>query len=79
MIILFFLRDEDLYFAFEYMAGGSLYDLTKECIEVRNIGMPERLTKDQITVFARQILSALSFMHGEGFVHRDIKVRSIQH
>ena len=71
------IREEDdaLYFVFEYLSGGSLYELTKRCIENGKGGRPEYLPKIQIQSFVRQILCGLSYIHEEGFVHRDIKVK----
>ena len=70
------IREEDdaLYFVFEYLSGGSLYELTKRCIENGKGSRPEYLPKNQIRSFIRQILCGLSYIHAEGFVHRDIKV-----
>ena len=69
-------RDESLYFVFEYVPGGSLYEVMKACIEDRKHGRPERLTRDNIRTFIEQILRGLSYIHSNGYVHRDIKVSS---
>ena len=70
-------RDDSLYFVLEYMSGGSLYDLTKVCIEERNLGKPERLKKEMIKSFVKQILSGLAYIHKHNYVHRDIKPENI--
>lgn len=45
------------------MSGGSLYELTKGCLEDRNAGRPEQMTKKMIKSFVKQILSALEYIH----------------
>ena len=69
-------KDESLYFVFEYMAGGSLYEVMKRCIGDGK-EKPQRLTHGQIISFVRQILDGLSYIHSQQFVHRDIKPENI--
>lgn len=63
-------KDSSLYFVFEYMEDGNLYELMKRrqgnpflCSEIRNI--------------LYQILQGINFMHERGFFHRDIKPENL--
>ncbi|KAK5116398.1 hypothetical protein LTR62_007945 [Meristemomyces frigidus] len=60
--------DEHLNIFLEYVAGGSVASM------LVNYGpLPEGLTSN----FVRQILNGLSYLHGEGIIHRDIKGANI--
>ncbi|KAE9606561.1 putative mitogen-activated protein kinase kinase kinase STE-STE11 family [Lupinus albus] len=60
--------DDKLYIFLEYAAGGSLHKLLQEYDE---------LGEDAIRCYTAQILAGLSYLHGKGIVHRDIKGANI--
>ncbi|XP_019420600.1 PREDICTED: mitogen-activated protein kinase kinase kinase YODA-like [Lupinus angustifolius] len=60
--------DDKLYIFLEYAAGGSLNKLLREY---------DQLGEDAIRFYTAQILSGLSYLHGKGIVHRDIKGANI--
>lgn len=68
--------DESLYFVFEYMSGGSLYEIMKARMEDRKAGNASRLPEGLVRSYIMQILCGLSYIHSQGYVHRDIKVCS---
>ena len=69
-------KDGSLYFVFEYMEGGSLYEVMKRCIGDGK-QQPQRLSHLVIQSYLRQILDGLSYIHSRQFVHRDIKPENI--
>eukprot|EP00984_Skeletonema_dohrnii_P015557 scaffold6748_cov128-Skeletonema_dohrnii-CCMP3373.AAC.4 len=65
--------DGSLFFVFEYMPDGSLYELMKRCIETK-----KTLSNDRVASYVMQLLNALSFLHDDrGCMHRDLKPENI--
>ncbi|KAK6625299.1 hypothetical protein RUM43_005593 [Polyplax serrata] len=52
----------------EYCSGGELFD---------HIVEKEKLTENEARLFFQQIVSAVSYLHGQGFAHRDLKPENI--
>ena len=70
--------DSSLYFVFEYMQDGDLYDLMKQVSRDRSQGIPNSsLDFHRIKRIAKQVLSALDHIHSFGYSHRDIKPENI--
>ena len=67
-VLEFFEANNTVYYAMEYIDGGSLNDM----IERRN-GLPEAEALD----YVRQIGSALSYMHAHKMLHLDLKPANI--
>lgn len=62
-----YLNGHDLWIIMDYCAGGS----------VRTLLRPGPLDELHIAVIARELLSALHFVHQSGVIHRDIKAANI--
>ncbi len=60
------------YMAFEYLGGGTLADLI-----LRFQDGEERFTIEQFLKLARQLCRALSHVHNQGFLHRDVSPANI--
>jgi serine/threonine protein kinase len=65
-----FSTDEDVYIVLEYMESGSLATMYKKYGAI-----PEPLVAN----FTKQALHGLEYLHSQGVIHRDIKVRSTAH
>jgi len=53
----------------EYLGGGSCADLLKP--------PPHHLSESHIAIISRELLIGLSYLHGEGKLHRDIKAANV--
>ncbi|XP_036066397.1 serine/threonine-protein kinase PAK 6 isoform X1 [Oryzias melastigma] len=61
------LVEEELWVIMEYLQGGALTQIISET----------RLNEEQIATVCEGVLQALSYLHSEGVIHRDIKSDSI--
>uniref|UniRef100_A0A671M8Z4 non-specific serine/threonine protein kinase n=1 Tax=Sinocyclocheilus anshuiensis TaxID=1608454 RepID=A0A671M8Z4_9TELE len=52
----------------EYCPGGELFDY---------IIAKDRLSEEETRVFFRQIISALAYVHSQGYAHRDLKPENL--
>ncbi|XP_060772654.1 maternal embryonic leucine zipper kinase [Neoarius graeffei] len=57
-----------IYMVLEYCPGGELFDY---------IVAKARLSEDETRVFFRQIVSALAYVHSQGYAHRDLKPENL--
>ncbi|KAK4271060.1 hypothetical protein QN277_019808 [Acacia crassicarpa] len=60
---------DDLKVLMEYMAGGSLADITEK--------FGGSLQEDVIRLYTQEILKGLNFLHGNGIVHCDLKCKNV--
>lgn len=57
-----------IFMILEYCPGGELFDY---------IIAKDRLTEDEARIFFRQIVSAVAYIHREGYAHRDLKPENL--
>uniref|UniRef100_A0A667YRU7 Maternal embryonic leucine zipper kinase n=1 Tax=Myripristis murdjan TaxID=586833 RepID=A0A667YRU7_9TELE len=57
-----------IYMVLEYCPGGELFDY---------IIAKDRLSEEETRVFFRQIVSALAYVHSQGYAHRDLKPENL--
>uniref|UniRef100_A0A8C7JHK1 Maternal embryonic leucine zipper kinase n=1 Tax=Oncorhynchus kisutch TaxID=8019 RepID=A0A8C7JHK1_ONCKI len=57
-----------IYMILEYCPGGELFDY---------IIAKDRLSEEETRVFFRQIVSALAYVHSQGYAHRDLKPENL--
>ena len=62
-----FLVHDELWVVMEYLEGGSLTDIVTSL----------NLSEEQMATVCRQVLEALTYLHSQGVIHRDIKSDSI--
>nr|OQO15951.1 hypothetical protein B0A51_17239 [Rachicladosporium sp. CCFEE 5018] len=62
-----YLKGSDLWIIMEYCSGGSCGDLLK----------PGLIPEEYICIVVRELLMGLSYLHGDGKLHRDIKAANI--
>mmetsp|Transcript_10151 Transcript_10151/g.15582 ORF Transcript_10151/g.15582 Transcript_10151/m.15582 type:complete len:367 (-) Transcript_10151:2153-3253(-) len=74
--------NEQLFFVFEYMPGGNLYEFIKHHTPPKSLGRKDTtptpvLSETRIRFIAKQVLEGLEFLHSRGYFHRDIKPENI--
>lgn len=73
-------ENEALYFVFEYMPDGNLYEFLKRCTPRMSDppGMKRpKLDHAKIQSLVKQLVQGLAYLHARGFVHRDIKPENL--
>ncbi|XP_066304606.1 maternal embryonic leucine zipper kinase-like isoform X1 [Branchiostoma lanceolatum] len=60
--------DTKIFMVLEYCPGGELFDY---------IVAKDRLPEEEARVFFRQIVSAVAYIHTEGYAHRDLKPENL--
>lgn len=65
-----FIVDSHLWVVMPFMAAGSLHSIISS-------SFPDGLPESAIAVILREILCALSYLHNQGHIHRDIKAGNI--
>ena len=62
-----YLVENELWVVMEFLQGGALTDIVTNC----------KMDEIQIATVCKQVLKALSYLHSQGVIHRDIKSDSI--
>ncbi|OQR67521.1 serine/threonine-protein kinase PAK 7-like [Tropilaelaps mercedesae] len=62
-----YLVDNELWVVMEFLQGGALTDIVTSC----------KMDEVQIATVCKQVLKALTYLHSQGVIHRDIKSDSI--
>lgn len=60
--------EEKFFMVLEYCPGGELFDY---------IVSKDRLPEDEARIFFRQIVSAVAYIHDQGYAHRDLKPENL--
>ena len=73
--------DDQLYFVFEYMPDGNLYEFIKKCTTFKSCSneLPrvDGLSENRIQSILTQLLKAIHHLHQHDYIHRDIKPENI--
>ncbi|NWH74625.1 MELK kinase, partial [Piaya cayana] len=59
---------QKIFMVLEYCPGGELFDY---------IISKDRLSEEEARVFFRQIVSAIAYIHSQGYAHRDLKPENL--